>query len=243
MFKNGLTPATIAEKLNVDPKTVERWLTQDRTPYARHRHALAGLFRENESYFWPDAVSPQRAALVAQSELVQVYPRRVGVPADLWTRLIDNAQERIGILAYAGLFLVEQQPKLIQVLQEKAEAGVRVEILVGDPDAEQIERRSTEEGAAGVMTAKIHNVMQYYGKLRGVPGVTVGYHHTTLYNSIYRFDSEMLVNTHVYGFPAPHTPVMHLRRLSGGDLFDTYADSFDRVMSTSRSPWPANLEV
>ncbi|MGA3563802.1 hypothetical protein [Melissospora conviva] len=53
----------------------------------------------------------------------------------------------------------------------------------------------------------------------------------------------MLVNTHVYGFPAPHTPVMYLRRLSGGDLFDTYADSFDRVMSTSRSPWPADLEA
>ncbi|MGA3563801.1 hypothetical protein [Melissospora conviva] len=77
----------------------------------------------------------------------------------MWTRLIDNAQERIGILAYAGLFLVEQQPKLLQTLQAKAEAGVRVEILVGDPDAEQIERRATEEGAAGVMAAKIHNVM------------------------------------------------------------------------------------
>ncbi|MFI7433247.1 hypothetical protein [Micromonospora haikouensis] len=45
-----------------------------------------------------------------------------------------------------------------------------------------------------------------------------------------RFDDEMLVNMHVLGFPAPHAPVMHLRRLNGGDLFGTYSDSFDRVL-------------
>jgi hypothetical protein len=63
--------------------------------------------------------------------------------------------------------------------------------------------------------------------------VKARYHETPLYNSIYRFDDEMLVNLHCYGFPAAHNPVLHLRRLSGGDLFDTYADSFDRVWSTS----------
>jgi hypothetical protein len=47
----------------------------------------------------------------------------------------------------------------------------------------------------------------------------------------------MLVNTHVYGFPAVHAPVLHLRRLSGGDLFDTYADSFDRAWSSGHPIW------
>ena len=75
--------------------------------------------------------------------------------------------------------------------------------------------------------------------MRQVENASVYFHHTTLYNSIYRFDDEMLVNTHVYGFPAAHAPVMHLRRLSGGDLFDTYADSFDRVWSTAEPAWPA----
>jgi hypothetical protein len=32
--------------------------------------------------------------------------------------------------------------------------------------------------------------------------------------------------------------VLHLRRLSGGDLFDTYADSFDRVLAGSVPAWP-----
>jgi len=67
------------------------------------------------------------------------------------------------------------------------------------------------------MAGRVHGVLAYYRKLRDVEGVAIHYHHTVLYNSIYVFDDEMLVNTHVYGFPAAHAPVMHLRRLSGGD--------------------------
>ena len=48
----------------------------------------------------------------------------------------------------------------------------------------------------------------------------------------------MIVNSHVLGFPAPHAPALHLRRLSGGDLFGTYADSFDRIWSTSSPAFP-----
>ncbi|MEN3612125.1 XRE family transcriptional regulator [Plantactinospora sp. ZYX-F-223] len=241
LLRNGLTPAAVAEKLGVDPKSVERWMTQDRTPYPRHRHAIAALARESESYLWPNAVSSEKATRIAQSEVVQVYPRRAAVPSDLWGRLLRNAGSQIGILVYAGLFLVEQEPRLIPLLKAKAAEGVKVRVLLGDPDAEAIALKSVEEGTAGVMKAKIEQVMQYYRHLRDVDNAQVHLHHTTLYNSIYRFDDEMLVNTHVYGFPAPHAPVMHIRKLSGGDLFDTYADSFDRVVAAARPAWPAEV--
>jgi hypothetical protein len=42
-------------------------------------------------------------------------------------------------------------------------------------------------------------------------------------------DDDLLVNAHVYGAPAAHSPVLHLRRLSGGQLFDHYQASFERV--------------
>jgi hypothetical protein len=61
------------------------------------------------------------------------------------------------------------------------------------------------------------------------PGVELRFHATTLYNSIYRFDDDMLVNAHVYGAPAAHSPVLHLRRLPGGRLVDHYQASFERV--------------
>ena len=54
-------------------------------------------------------------------------------------------------------------------------------------------------------------------------------HATVLYNSIYRFDDEMIVNPHVCGKVAAHAPALHLRRLSAGDLFTTCADSFTAV--------------
>jgi hypothetical protein len=63
-------------------------------------------------------------------------------------------------------------------------------------------------------------------------------HRTTLNNSIYRFDDEMLVNTHLYGVPGAYAPVPHLRRLAGGELFDIYATSFQRVWSRAVSVWP-----
>lgn len=233
ILRNGLTPVLVAERIGVDPKTVERWITQDRTPYPRHRHAIAAIVREDESYLWPDAVSPEKASRIGQSEVVQLYSRRSSVPYEVWRRLIDRAEKRIDVLAYAGLFLVEHDPRLVDTLRQKALDGVSVTILLGDPTSAAIERKSVEEGTPGVMAAKIRQVQQYYNRLEGVPGVQVRYHETTLYNSIYRFDDEMLVNMHVLGFPAPHAPVMHLRRLSGGDLFGTYADSFDRVLSAS----------
>ena len=43
LLGKGLTPEDVAERLGVDPKTVERWITVGRTPYPRYRHAIAGI--------------------------------------------------------------------------------------------------------------------------------------------------------------------------------------------------------
>src|SRR6185369_1006139 len=95
MLRNGLTPVSVADRIGVDPKTVERWLTQDRIPYPKYRHAIAAMVREGESYLWPAAYSAERSTALAQSEVVGVYPRRSGVPAELWGRLLDNASMQI----------------------------------------------------------------------------------------------------------------------------------------------------
>ena len=70
--------------------------------------------------------------------------------------------------------------------------------------------------------------------MSAVAGVEVRQHATVLYNSIYRADSELLVNAHVYGAPASLAPVMHLRQIAGGTLVGTYLESFARVWSESR---------
>jgi hypothetical protein len=75
--------------------------------------------------------------------------------------------------------------------------------------------------------------MHYQSLLDGGE-VEVRVHDTTLYNSIYRFDDELLVNMHVLGCNAFATPVMHLRRLVGGQLVTTYVQCFEAVWETSR---------
>ena len=237
MLRDGLTPDILADKLRVSPKTAERWVTLGRVPYPRHRHAVAAMLRERESYLWPDAITPERAAQVSENECVRVYPRRAAVPLDLWRRIAEQATAEIGILVFSGLFLPEQVPQLVRLFKEKATQGAKVRILLGDPESDAVRNRGSEEGIGDAMASKVRNVLAFYRPLEGVNGVSVKFHSTTLYNSIYRFDNEMLVNTHAYGFPAAHAPVLHLRRLSSGELFDTYADSFDRVWSGGKPVW------
>jgi hypothetical protein len=63
--------------------------------------------------------------------------------------------------------------------------------------------------------------------------VQIRLHDTPLYNSIYRFDDEMLINVHVYGILAAYTPTMHIRRIDGA-YFNTYVESFERVWASAR---------
>lgn len=65
--------------------------------------------------------------------------------------------------------------------------------------------------------------------LTSLPGVEVRVHGTTLYNSLYRFDQDLLVNGHAFGAPAGQSPVLHLRRVPGGRMWDHYMRSFDEV--------------
>ncbi len=59
------------------------------------------------------------------------------------------------------------------------------------------------------------------------------FHRTVLYNSIYRADDQVLVNTHLFGVTAAHAPVWHLRKLPGGELAGLYIDSFEQVWETA----------
>lgn len=236
LLSNGMTSAEVASHAGVDPKTVERWITKNRTPYPKHRHAIAAMLRESETYLWPDALDSEATTAVAQSEVLQIYPNRNAVPPDVWTRLLDQATSRVDILVYVGMFLTED-PGFVPALRAKGADGGRVRLLLGDPASREVQRRSLDEGIGkGAISAKIRNALSFFSQIEGCAGVEIRCHSTTLYNSIYRYDDEMIINPHVYGAPAPHAPALHLRRLSAGSMFETYATSFDRVWETAKPP-------
>ena len=83
------------------------------------------------------------------------------------------------------------------------------------------------------LVGRVRMANAYYAPLIGAPGVEFRLHDTTLYNSIYRYDEQMLVNHHVYGVHGYLAPALHIRQADSGNLFDTYARSFDQIWEES----------
>jgi transcriptional regulator with XRE-family HTH domain len=237
MLRAGLATGTLAETARVSTKTVERWLRGDVVPYPRTRYRVAVILREDESYLWPDAVD--RAALTG-AELVAAYSRRAEVPGQLWTELLRQAGRNVDVLAFAGLFLTEEHPDWTPLLLSRAEAGVRVRLLLGDPGGANLAARDGEHKIGGGVAGRVRAVLAAYRPLAGLAEIRL--HDTPLYNSIYRFDDDMLVNTHVYGILAAYTPVLHLRRVDGA-YFGTYLESFERVWGSARPLQDAERET
>lgn len=231
LLERGLTPNALAAELDVDIKTVERWVN-GRTPYRRHRYAVSTRLGVDEYYLWPDALPREQVAAASESEILAVHPRRSEVPRDTWRRFFENGEQEIGVLVYAGLFLAEDSG-LLKVIRKQAEAGARVRVLVGDPDDPHIAQRGEEEGVGDAIASKIRNALVLYGTIRGTKNVEFRMHQTVLYNSIYRADDQILVNTHVHGLPATHAPVWHLRKVAGGELASIYLESFEMVWDSA----------
>ncbi len=55
-----LTHEDLAAELGVSAKTVERWVTQARTPYPQFRHRISVLVQKDERWLWPDGYSRTR---------------------------------------------------------------------------------------------------------------------------------------------------------------------------------------
>jgi transcriptional regulator with XRE-family HTH domain len=227
LLERGLTPSALGDEIGVDHKTVERWVS-GRVPYRKHRYAVAARLAVDEAYLWPDALSREQVAAASEGEILAIYPHRSDVPWEAWQRLFVSAEREIGVLVYAGMALAEDAA-LHEVLAERARAGVRVRILLGDPASAEVAARGVDEDLGDAMAAKVRNALVLYRELRRSGAAEFRLHATVLYNSIYRGDDQLLVNTHIYGMPAFRAPVWHLRRIPGGEIAVSYLESFERV--------------
>jgi hypothetical protein len=228
-----LRVADVAERISVDPKTVERWITRGRLPHRTHRLAVAEALRVDEAYLWPEVLSAQVTQSASVAELLELHPSRAAVPHDVWQQLIASTHEALDVLTYAGTFLFEQHD-ICSVLREKSAQGVRCRFLIGDETSKSVKRRAVEEGTPGGLEGRIQLHRRYLRDVAGLPGVEIRTHSTTLYNSLFRFDQDLMVNGHAYGEPAGHSPVLHLRRVPGGRMWDHYMRSFETAWATAK---------
>ncbi len=161
------------------------------------------------------------------------YPHRAQVPRNVWLELVLGAKRQVDFITYASLFMGEENPEAIQVMKHKAANGVRFRIGLGDPDSPEVALRGREEGMPEGIPGRVRMALAYYRPLIGSPGVTFHLHRTTLYNSIYRFDDQMMINQHAYGTYGYIAPILHLRKVEGADLFTMYERSFELAWAES----------
>ena len=207
LLESDYDQRSLADELGLDHKSVQRWITRDITPRRSTAHRAAKHLGVTPAWLWPDLESDRESA--SHAEIVTLYPHRSEVPRHLWLDLVTGADRRIWLYANASLFLPEDNPESIDIIQRKAEAGLDVRIMMADPDSPECVKRGVEERLFDAIPARVRMALAYYLPLAGVPGVEFRLQSETLYNSIFVYDDEMLINQHVYGmygYMAPWRP-------------------------------------
>jgi len=227
LLRARLSDEDVATHLEVDPKTVRRWL-EGRTPYLRHRWALAAVLGQDEADLWPEV----RTTQPRPAEVQAIYPHYHSVPKELWQDFFGSAKREIGILADTTLFLVVDR-QILATLADRAKVGVQERICLRDPGRPQQSNMQGYNRAA----------LSPHTDLRRLANIQVRIHHIALSSAIYRADDELLISQQVFGIPAAQRPVLHLRQANGSDMATTYLEIFDRIWDRAQPlDWDLRIE-
>ncbi|MEV6521196.1 DUF5919 domain-containing protein [Longispora sp. NPDC051575] len=232
LARAGLSSEKLARSVGVDAKTVDRWLA-GRVPHPRTRSAVAECLDEHERFLWPDAPSRTFANKKVGAEILSAYAYRSDLSTDRWWDLIQSADERIDLLGYTLYFLPMQHPQFVKVLARKAHAGCRIRIVMADPASRHVADREAEEDVALTIAVRIHTTLKFFAPLRRQPEVEMRFQDVPLYNSVFRFDGEMLVTPHLYGTQGSQAPLLHLRNLGEDGLYSRFEEHFDAIWEKS----------
>lgn len=224
MVKAMLTDQELADRCGVDIKTVGRWVAQDgRIPHPRHRYAAAEALGADQEMLWPDGIR-RNIKTGPDREIVAVYPYRSACPKSVWRSLFAGATRDITLAGYTNYFLWLEIPNLRGLLRRKAENGCRVRFLIGDPDSEVTRHREELEQVPLTVSTRIRITLDELAKLNGGgAGAETRYSDDHIAMSVFVFDDQMLVSTHLAHLVGHDSPVFHIQRCQEGGLYDRYA--------------------
>jgi transcriptional regulator with XRE-family HTH domain len=177
-------------------------------------------------------------------EILQVFPRRSEIPGEIWDRLFLGARSEISLGGYTNYFFWTERPKFAETLKRKADEGVRIRILVGDPDSEVTRRREQVENAPLAVSTRIRITLDELTKLGPVQGIEVKFSgenaEAHVSRSIFRFDKEALVCEHIADQLGHGSLTFYLRHLQEDGPFAQYAAHFEHLWKGAREwAWPA----
>lgn len=236
----------LAALLRVDAKTVHRWLS-GRIPYPRHRARIAKALGREERDLWPES-TPQPQDQDARREIIAAYPRAGDPRVPDWRALMSDASQRIDLLDYTLLEIVRDD-EVVELLAAKGAGGATVRMMISDENSIWVTATDVDELGTGEdyhgnsETARaIQRAHGHLEPLTGKPGVEIREFLAGRYNSILRFDDQMLLTLHVWGARSDEAPLLHLRREDDDGLFDRFVGHFDRLWETAQ-PLEADPET
>lgn len=242
----GLEDEQLADLIQVDVKTVRRWLTGS-TPYPRHRTRVARAIDADESDLWPDvtpASAPQDARSADGSHTASIYPSAADPAAPDPIDLIAQAQQSVELLDVTLQRLAGDE-RLVPALTERAAAGCRIRILIAHPESIHLTIRLGETDTGGAVAARppevdeIYTTLDALRPLKDLTGLQVREFSTTPYNTITRADDQMLIGLQLLAGHGPQAPLLHLDRQDQPDVFDRFADHYQHVWDTADpAAWP-----
>jgi hypothetical protein len=223
--QSGRTVEDLAQAIETNPKTVERWVTTGRVPHPNSRERLASLLGVPAALLWPETP----AAMHGATELIGVYKTRSELSPATIGSLVNDAHRRIDLLAYAALWLWDTVPGFANALARKAAHGLEVRICLGDPDSAAVCLRGDEEGIGEGLAYRCRTAATYAAAIDRTDGGAVRLSGANLYASIFRFDDDVLVNFHLWGNPASESPVFHFQLRDDDGIAANAIRSFERV--------------
>ncbi|MFH8221439.1 XRE family transcriptional regulator [Streptomyces sp. NPDC018057] len=172
--------------------------------------------------------------LGGEQEIIASYPYRSACPRSVWGDLIRDAGSDILLSGYTNYFLWLEQPNLVETLRRKAGAGVRVRVLLGDPDGEVTRQREAIENVALTVSTRIRITLEHLARLGPLDGLEARFsapqdamNHVSL--SVFRFDGDALVTPHLAQLAGHDSPLLHLRGVRPGDMFSRFCDHAEEL--------------
>jgi transcriptional regulator with XRE-family HTH domain len=223
----GLEPEHLADAIEVDEKTVQRWLA-GRVPHPRLRRRVARQLERDEHELWPEVAAAPPEDEDAGGEILGAWAHAADTGVPDWRELLDEAVEQVELLDYSLLDILSAGGTT-DTLAAKAASGTKVRILIAATDSVWVAVRAAALGhtedhiGRSQLAVEIETARGYLEPLTVVDGIQLRQIYADPGYRILRFDGEMLISLNLHSTPATQAPLLHLRRGQADGVFDRFA--------------------
>lgn len=212
----GLAPDDLAQIVQVDVRTVRRWLS-GQTPYPRQRGKVARALDTTEHHLWPGVATAPTASSRQPRDLLVGYPAASDLAAPDWKALMRGAADRIELLGDT-LNPILGTAGVPDLLAAKAAHGCEVRILISDPG-------------------------RHLAPLLDQPGIEIRVLEVPAQQTMHRYDEQLLLMLHLLDADPEQGPLLHLRRAAPGGMFDRFAEHYQYLWEDESQPLDPELDL